>query len=188
MAIVQLYLWDYKVCRRCKNNLPFSSFYAQRANKDGLGSYCKECNRAKQYEWRKENPERFKAIRKRDYDTHRERHLRNAKKYRQDPQAIARRQTILRRFQKQYPDRYAEYERIRSHRKRAAGAAYTKAEWDALCAKYNHRCLCCGATRKLTVDHVVPISKGGSNTIDNIQPLCISCNSSKGVQVIDYRY
>jgi 5-methylcytosine-specific restriction endonuclease McrA len=48
--------------------------------------------------------------------------------------------------------------------------------------------LCCGRPDvKLTQDHVVPLARGGSNLIDNIQPLCASCNSSKGTQTIDYR-
>jgi hypothetical protein len=70
----------------------------------------------------------------------------------------------------------------------ATGENYTRAEWEALCAKYDHRCLCCGEQKKLTADHIVPLSRLGKNTIDNIQPLCHSCNSHKHTKIIDYRY
>lgn len=54
--------------------------------------------------------------------------------------------------------------------------------------KYGRRCLCCGSVEKLSLDHVVPIQKGGLDIVENLQPLCISCNSKKGVQIIDYRH
>lgn len=37
-------------------------------------------------------------------------------------------------------------------------------------------------------DHVVARSKGGGDSIENIQPLCRKCNVSKGVRTIDYRH
>ena len=53
--------------------------------------------------------------------------------------------------------------------------------------EYEHRCLACGIDGALTIDHVIPVSKGGPNTADNVQPLCGPCNSSKGTNTIDYR-
>ena len=49
------------------------------------------------------------------------------------------------------------------------------------------RCLCCGSTIRLTVDHIVPINKGGENKLSNLQTLCRSCNSRKSDTFIDYR-
>ena len=47
-------------------------------------------------------------------------------------------------------------------------------------AEFNHACAYCLRTdRKLTVDHMEPVSKGGGNTRSNIVPACLSCNSSK---------
>ena len=61
------------------------------------------------------------------------------------------------------------------------------AEWESICKKYDYRCLCCGQVKPLTIDHIVPITKGGLTTVDNIQPLCLSCNSKKKQKTIDYR-
>ena len=44
----------------------------------------------------------------------------------------------------------------------------------------NNSCKKCGNAENLTVDHIVPISKGGTNDKDNLQALCGSCNSKKG--------
>ncbi len=75
----------------------------------------------------------------------------------------------------------------------AADGSYTLAEWQALLQLYD-RCPRClrrwseipppvrgGAI--ITADHMVPIARGGSNTIQNIQPLCFSCNSKKGAKI-----
>jgi len=73
-------------------------------------------------------------------------------------------------------------------RRRSPGNTFTAKEWRELVDRYNHTCLCCGDnTCKLTPDHVIPLSKGGANTIDNIQPLCLPCNLSKGIKIVDYR-
>lgn len=45
-----------------------------------------------------------------------------------------------------------------------------------------YRCLHCGTHKDLTVDHIHPESLGGSLELGNLQTLCRSCNSSKGVR------
>jgi len=74
--------------------------------------------------------------------------------------------------------------RIRMQRN---GGRHTPQEWRDLCAQYGHVCLACGYKRPLTKDHVIPVYLGGSDAIENIQPLCKSCNSRKHARHIDYR-
>jgi 5-methylcytosine-specific restriction endonuclease McrA len=50
-----------------------------------------------------------------------------------------------------------------------------------------YRCLCCGSTKGLNIDHVRPVSKGGKTELENLQILCRSCNEAKDDQIIDYR-
>jgi hypothetical protein len=58
---------------------------------------------------------------------------------------------------------------------------------DFIYLKYGKKCLCCGSEKNISLDHIIPIKKGGKNTLDNLQPLCKSCNSKKGIKIIDYR-
>ncbi len=46
-------------------------------------------------------------------------------------------------------------------------------------SKYNNKCAVCETTKNKTVDHIVPISKGGKTVLNNLQLLCRSCNSQK---------
>lgn len=46
-----------------------------------------------------------------------------------------------------------------------------------------YRCVSCGGFKDLTCDHIHPESKGGPTTIENLQTMCRSCNSRKGVSV-----
>jgi 5-methylcytosine-specific restriction endonuclease McrA len=67
------------------------------------------------------------------------------------------------------------------------GGSHSQTEWDFLCIKHGNKCLCCGVEKPLTRDHVIPRSRGGSNDITNIQPLCFECNTAKKDNTTDYR-
>ncbi len=78
----------------------------------------------------------------------------------------------------------------RRARKNNAEGSHTFEDWLLLKSYYKNMCLCCKKQEpviELTQDHIVPLSMGGSDYIDNIQPLCRSCNSIKKVKTINYR-
>jgi hypothetical protein len=53
----------------------------------------------------------------------------------------------------------------------------------AVSARDGGRCRQCASTHQLHFDHVIPISRGGANTIANIQLLCGACNRAKGAKL-----
>jgi hypothetical protein len=74
------------------------------------------------------------------------------------------------------------YNRARKHTRRAAGHLNIVAFY-IRCAELGWHCRICGrelTKETVTIDHVIPVSKGGTNAIENLQPLCRSCNSRKG--------
>lgn len=83
-----------------------------------------------------------------------------------------------------------------NHRDRARKLGLTKhftlEQWLKLLVLYDHRCLWCGIRYDerhvvICADHVVSLSQGGTNTIENLQPLCLKCNSKKRSASTDYR-
>ena len=95
------------------------------------------------------------------------------------------------------------YKIIGRIRKAEVGGSHTLIQLQELKAKYGFMCLCCKKCEpeiKLTIDHIIPISQWKSyiqfhpeikyqcNDIENIQPLCKSCNSRKQIKIINYSF
>jgi 5-methylcytosine-specific restriction endonuclease McrA len=76
-----------------------------------------------------------------------------------------------------------------AYRARKAGQndRFTAEELHRLFSQAEGICPACGRQAKLTVDHIVPLSGGGSNGVANLQAICARCNFRKGARVIDFR-
>lgn len=192
-----------KHCNKCNQNKSALYFYKDKNKKDGLMIYCKNCCSETAKASRRLNPEKHSEYRRKWKLNNQEKSksvarnwvIENIERVKEKKRewTIKNKDKVLelkRMWQKKNKDKVTEYNHTRRALKLKDGGKITAKEWRDLKTKYNNTCLCCGRNDvKLTLDHVVPISPPfyGKNTIDNAQPLCGICNSSKGAKVIDYR-
>jgi 5-methylcytosine-specific restriction endonuclease McrA len=79
-----------------------------------------------------------------------------------------------------WPERRLAANRRRRGRIRAAGSpGVTGRDWTRLIRRYCGRCAYCGTSGPMTMDHVVPIARGGRHAIGNVLPACFPCNAAK---------
>lgn len=119
-------------------------------------------------DYRTQNPEWWSAAQKRS----KQRHL--------VPNKITAEQ-----YRATHREEYRITEERRRSRKRYLPATLTKGQWNAILVAYRFSCAYCRQkAAKLTQDHVIPVSKGGGYTSDNIVPACQSCNSQKSAKLL----
>ena len=176
-----------KTCRVCLETKDMEEFNFRES---GIPrTECKECKKkycAKRYaenpeptkqaaaRFRREHPEEFKAY--------------QDERVKRNPQEglIRRKKWALKNPEKHKLSAKVSVENRRS-RLLGAGGSFTGEEWKDLCKRQNYRCLCCGKKEPLHADHVIPVAKGGTGDIGNLQGLCKSCNSKKHTKATDYR-
>jgi 5-methylcytosine-specific restriction endonuclease McrA len=84
----------------------------------------------------------------------------------------------LRKLKSEWAKRNRTYRNYLQAMRRAAGTL-KRSEWEEI-IQNSTCCKMCGATERLEVDHIKPISAGGRTEVGNLQVLCRSCNASKG--------
>ena len=163
-------------CRGCGETKPISAFNIDASRSDGHGYVCRACQRVSPINV----PNRIEraAARPRDLAW-----CRACAKWR--PTAEVTKQGLCRPHQREEDRRrYAEEpdyrERRRAHATRHARGVkpVPTIAREYLLDLFEGRCAYCPEAAE-TWDHVVPVSKGGETTPDNILPACIRCNSSK---------
>lgn len=96
-----------------------------------------------------------------------------------------RRIAYAKQYAKDNPDVGQRAKRKRKALLSAAGAfEVTAKDWRRAKQRTAGRCFYCGEARPLTMDHIIPVSRGGRHSIGNIAPACASCNASKNDRVI----
>lgn len=203
---------ETKTCTKCQTEKSVSQFYMARGK---YVSSCKECQllQRKQYyinnketvkvkraayqkahlaeqyvhnqSWRKRNVEKVREAGRRQYAANIEhrRAIKNAWKL-QNPEAI---KSALERYRLNHLPKMAE----KSHKRRAKlrGNGVFQVTEKELIRLYASPCAHCGTMENVTIDHIIPVARGGRHSIGNLQPLCLSCNSSKNAKTMaEWKY
>lgn len=140
-----------------KDNIEKIREYSKKHYHSGKG-------KERQRQWEKENPENYKKRWKKYYDKNKDKLSEYKRNYKKEHPDIA---------QKQWMDTKTKRKRLK---KENGFFEISQKEFNKI---RNSPCAWCGTEENITVDHVIPLDRGGRHSIGNLQPLCLSCNSSK---------
>ena len=109
-----------------------------------------------------------------------------------NPENIKKKRECSRMFYQSHKEMFFKAAKRRRVVLSGARGSHTSEQWEKLKLKFCHCCAICGKQEpfmdqdylNLTEDHIKPISKGGSDYIRNIQPLCKRCNTTKHNKII----
>lgn len=185
---------ETKRCYKCESVKLLTEFSCDKTRKDGHQAVCKDCFTL----YRKENAEKAAIYNQAYYLKNKERLATHKWLYRKsNKNKIAIRD---RAYYEKNKDAIARYYRVyyQSERGKLSSSKHchkrrmqtrsilsnlTTEQWKRILQAQSDRCNMCGKSfcksRKPTFDHIVPLSKGGGMTSENIQGLCLSCNSRK---------
>jgi 5-methylcytosine-specific restriction endonuclease McrA len=186
-----------KLCRKCGAFKELHCFHHRSSSPDGHVSYCKTCKAAADKAsypsrsaiklayaktYRETHHEECKAAIREHYKKNKERYIEQGRLWRM---AHPERDALMKRaWVDRNPERRKAVSRMASHRRRALMrktqvAAFTIDDVAARCSVFGDLCAYCGGGERMTIDHVIPISRGGPHILANLRPACQRCNFSK---------
>lgn len=188
---------ETKRCPKCQETKPIEEFNKDKTTKDGYYCWCRECHTNAVVKCKKEHREQYLEYQKKYRGEHSEYHK---KYYERNRDQILK---VNRKYQKEHPEqnraKNAKYLKTEKGKASQAGKDFkrrsrlktclndfTLLQWEQIKKDQNYTCLHCGKQEpaiKLTMDHIIPVSKGGHHTASNIQGLCLSCNSKKRTKI-----
>ena len=179
-------------CYKCGEDKKLGEFVRDKRKPSGYGYQCKRCMREHSRRWYASNTTRVNSGQQEKHNAAMRRWNERHPDYYADYRRSHRLETAQkgRRWIARNRERYLANSRRSRARRRGAGGDFTAEQWVKMKERYQYTCLCCGKVEpeiRLTVDHVIPIVKDGRHAEENIQPLCGSCNKSKGIRTTDYR-
>lgn len=106
------------------------------------------------------------------------------------PQEAERRRAEAREYLRRHPEKMRAVRRNRKSRIKAKRFLILESEWRRMVARYRHCCAYCGSySEVLHREHVIPIIRGGRDSIGNSLPACPPCNFRKKAKLLsEWRY
>ena len=187
-----------KFCTKCKHEKPESDF--GKRGRHSLRSWCRDCDSAECRRWGA--TARGKEISRRSNQLPQNREARrryektekcNAYRvaYRNSDRGRAARRERVRRYSTTAKGKVAKAigNACRKAKTRADVGHLTVSDWRAILVNAKGHCHYCQCeVAQLTMDHVVPLSRGGFHSRSNVVAACADCNSRKGaIPADDFR-
>ncbi len=154
--------------------------------------HCAECGRNKRHEahglckrcynrrWREANRDRVRECHRQWYEANRDRARENGRRWQGANPGKACEKS--RRWREANPGKVRE----KDHRRRARKKGATIGPVDeAAIHERDKVCIYCGSDQDLTIDHLIPLARGGPHCQDNLAVACRRCNSSKGTKTYE---
>lgn len=139
-------------------------------------------------EWKQRNIDKVRELDRKRRETNKD--CFNARNRRWHTKNRDRINDLKRKTRAENPDGFRAQAREWANRRRArklnAEGSHTFDDFLFICEEMDWRCAYCGKKCTLgtiTEDHVIPLSRGGSDDISNITPACRTCNLSKGAKM-----
>ena len=173
------------VCNEIKEHKSWKAYTCNECLAAGL-KYCPKCGQVKAITEFHKNGSTLRSFCKK-CEIERSRLSKESTGYYRRPEVKARRNEASRRYKRakyRFDEEYRVAELIRCHnrRKLVMETTLTPLEWLSIVEQFNYSCAYCGSKHNLTMDHVVPVARGGLTEYYNIVPACKSCNSSKNAK------
>lgn len=169
-----------KSCSKCKELKSIESFQIDKSRKDGLQPYCKECRKNHQKNYYLTHKQKFNEKQKLNRMLNKDAINEYARNYYQLHKAKQSERKRIYNLKNPEVAKNASAKR-RSRQMKNGIYLVTSKELKSL---YKSNCFYCGSNEKIEIDHIIPISRGGSHSIGNLVPACLSCNRSKNNKLL----